>query len=202
MAMIAEGVARTFVEFEPLEAYRYDIAGSILGIAAFSALVLHLGAAGGMGHRRGHPVRRPAPPAAAGLQAVALIGLVLMLGRESIVPEWSWSPYYKIATVHPAEPSRTDQIDANGIPHQSAVSVAVRRKQNPEYFVPYERADIGSLDNVLIVGAGSGTDVAIALSEGAKHIDAVEIDPKLQRIGADRHPDHPVPGSARIGPYQ
>src|SRR3990170_8427608 len=30
LAMIAEGVARTFVEFEPLEAYRWDIAGSIL----------------------------------------------------------------------------------------------------------------------------------------------------------------------------
>src|SRR5436309_6413475 len=32
MAMIAEGVARVFVLFEPLEAYRYDIMGSILGI--------------------------------------------------------------------------------------------------------------------------------------------------------------------------
>ena len=31
MEMIAEGVARTFVEFTPLEAYRWDISGSILG---------------------------------------------------------------------------------------------------------------------------------------------------------------------------
>ena len=38
MAMIADGVARTFATFEPLEAYRLDIIGSILGIAAFSAL--------------------------------------------------------------------------------------------------------------------------------------------------------------------
>src|SRR5437764_6760129 len=38
MAMIAEGVARTFVLFEPLEAYRFDIMGSILGIAGFSLL--------------------------------------------------------------------------------------------------------------------------------------------------------------------
>src|SRR5207253_1319867 len=38
MAMIAEGVARTFVLFEPLEAYRYDIMGSILGIGGFSLL--------------------------------------------------------------------------------------------------------------------------------------------------------------------
>ena len=38
LAMIAEGVARVFVTFEPLEAYRLDISGSILGIVAFSAL--------------------------------------------------------------------------------------------------------------------------------------------------------------------
>jgi hypothetical protein len=44
---------------------------------------------------------------------------------------------------------------------------------------------------VLIVGAGSGTDVAIALKQGATHIDAVEIDPTLQRFGAQHGPDHP-----------
>jgi hypothetical protein len=190
MAMIAEGVARTFVEFEPLDAYRYDIAGSILGIAAFSLLSFTW-----------------APPVAWGLvvaglfvvlqwprlriiQTGALILLVLVLGRESLEPQWSWSPYYKIAANESGSPPRL-QIDANGIPHQTAASVAVRQQSNPEYFLPYERAEVGALDNVLIVGAGSGTDVAIALAEGAKHVDAVEIDPKLQRLGADWHPDHP-----------
>ena len=38
MAAIAQGVGRVFVRFPPLEAYRWDILGSILGIAAFSAL--------------------------------------------------------------------------------------------------------------------------------------------------------------------
>ncbi len=38
MACIAEGVARLFGTFEPLEAYRLDIAGSLLGIIAFSTL--------------------------------------------------------------------------------------------------------------------------------------------------------------------
>ena len=44
---------------------------------------------------------------------------------------------------------------------------------------------------VLIVGAGTGTDVALALSRGATRVDAVEIDPRLQQIGAQRHPDLP-----------
>jgi SAM-dependent methyltransferase len=190
MALIAEGVARTFVEFEPLDAYRYDIAGSILGIAAFSALSFTW-----------------APPVAWGIvvallflvvqwpglrviQTGALIVLVLMLGRESLAPESSWSPYYKITT-HESGRQQRLQIDANGIPHQVAASVRLRHRNNPEYFLPYQRARPGSLDNVLIVGAGSGTDVAIALAEGAKHVDAVEIDPKLQRLGADWHPNHP-----------
>lgn len=191
MALIAEGVARTFVEFEPLEAYRWDIAGSILGIAAFSVLSLLW-----------------APPVAWGvvaavlfavvlrpnlrlLHVVAIVGLVLILGRESILPVWSWSPYYKITTIAAEEPGGAVFIDANGVPHQSAVSVAVRRTENPEYFVPYERTNLDALDNVLIVGAGSGTDVAIALSEGAGHVDAVEIDPKLLQIGVELHPDRP-----------
>jgi hypothetical protein len=44
---------------------------------------------------------------------------------------------------------------------------------------------------VLIVGAGTGTDVAVALEKGAGHVDAVEIDPAIQQIGVDRHPDRP-----------
>ena len=38
MANVAEGVARLFERFEPLEAYRLDITGSLLGIVVFSAL--------------------------------------------------------------------------------------------------------------------------------------------------------------------
>ena len=44
---------------------------------------------------------------------------------------------------------------------------------------------------MLIVGAGTGNDVAVALSEGARHIDAVEIDPVIQSLGRRWHPDRP-----------
>src|SRR4029077_14161650 len=126
------------------------------------------------------------------LQWVAIIGLVLMLGRESAVPLFSWSPYYKITTIpFTNEAPGSAQINVNGIPHQKIGTVDERRKEAPYYFIPYERTSVGSLDNVLIVGAGTGTDVAIALYEGAKHVDAVEIDPRLQQIGAQQHPNHP-----------
>ncbi len=38
LAAIAQGVARTFALFEPLEAYRLDILGSLAGIALFTLL--------------------------------------------------------------------------------------------------------------------------------------------------------------------
>jgi SAM-dependent methyltransferase len=82
----------------------------------------------------------------------------------------------------------------NGIPHQQATPAESRLDWEPQYALPYERATAawqGRLDDVLIVGAGSGTDVAIALSKGAKHVDAVEIDPKLREIGGAMHPDRP-----------
>ncbi len=57
--------------------------------------------------------------------------------------------------------------------------------------LPYRRAHASPLRNVLIVGAGNGTDVAIALAHGAKHIDAVEIDPRIYQIGRELNPEHP-----------
>ncbi len=45
--------------------------------------------------------------------------------------------------------------------------------------------------DVLVVGAGSGNDVASALRHGAEHVDAVEIDPLILRLGQLLHPEAP-----------
>ena len=55
-------------------------------------------------------------------------------------------------------------------------------------------------DNVLIVGAGSGSDAAIALARGAKHVDAVEIDPQILSLGEQLHPNHPYQ-DPRVTPH-
>jgi SAM-dependent methyltransferase len=57
--------------------------------------------------------------------------------------------------------------------------------------MPYQRAVDDPLNDVLVVGAGTGSDVAIALSEGAKHVDAVEIDPRLADLGRELNPNDP-----------
>lgn len=190
MAFIGEGVARAFARFEPLQAYSLDITGSLLGIAGFSALSF----AG-------------APPIAWGVVAAALMVLTLpsrwrvvqivavlllleVLARDSLAANTSWSPYYRIVADPLSEPG-SYSVSVNGIPHQTIWSVAQQRREQPVYFVPFERLVRTDPGRVLIVGAGTGSDVAVALAEGATRVDAVEIDPRLAQLGEELHPDRP-----------
>lgn len=188
MMCLGEGVGRLFPSFPALTAYRLDIVGSLIGIALFTALSFAgappvgwgLIAAAGFVALYRH--RLPKAP------AIALVLLVLMLGVESLSSGVSWSPYYKIK-VKDDRPGHID-ISVNGIPHQNIVDIKTESIGGLR-FVPYQRAVDNKLRNVLIIGAGNGNDVAVALSRGAQHVDAVEIDPRIAEIGKERHPNHP-----------
>jgi hypothetical protein len=56
------------------------------------------------------------------------------------------------------------------------------RYDYPYFWKPHPR-------EVLILGAGTGNDVVAALRNGAEHVDAVEIDPELLRLGKELHPE-------------
>ena len=191
MAGFGQAVARLFVTFEPLKAYRLDIFGSIVGTAAFTLLAfLELPpvawgviAAGGLVLLLGRSAR--------GWQYAAAVVVVVMLAVESAVPHQQWSPYYKISAVVSGEAHPALYVSANNIPYQAARSLTVLHQQKKFYFYPYQHVTRSSLKNVLIVGAGTGNDVAVALSEGAQHVDAVEIDPVLIKLGKSEHPNHP-----------
>jgi hypothetical protein len=191
MAGFGQAVARLFVTFRPLSAYRLDIAGSIAGIVVFSLLSFldappvfwGVVAAGGLILLLGGRSARWWQLAAAGL-------VVVLLGVESAAPHEVWSPYYKLSAVVAGKDSAL-YVSANNIPYQAARSLPVLRNEKKFYFYPYQHVPRSSLKNVLIVGAGTGNDVAVALSEGARHVDAVEIDPVLLGIGRAQHPDHP-----------
>jgi SAM-dependent methyltransferase len=194
----AELVGRCFAELPRLTAYRFDLIGSLVGIVSFTALSflgappIWWGAIVTLGFL-GLLVPQRKTTAAALSAALVLAPMVIMLGvlfHESTRPENSWSPYYKVQTADSefqGVPLLT--ITVNGVPHQQAIPAASRLQWEPQYGMPYERAK-ATPDNVLIIGAGSGTDVAIALSKGAKHVDAVEIDPRIRDIGRERNPDH------------
>jgi SAM-dependent methyltransferase len=195
MTFIGEGVGRSFQLYSPLQAYRLDIVGSLAGIIAFSALSLVW-----------------APPLVWGaavtvlfillqanrrwlLQGACLAAMLVFLGVETFTPRFSWSPYYKITQVRTSATNITISVD--GIPHQGTADVVHDPNQlNSFRQWPYQDAGPRNpLDNVLVVGAGNGNDVAVALAHGAKHVDAVEIDPKLYQIGFDNHPNHPYQDS-------
>lgn len=190
LASITDEVARTFSLFAPLDAYRLDIGGSLVGIVAFA----------GLSFLRMPPLAWAAVSAAVflvllgarvrarrWLPAVGVTAMVLMLGLESFVGSFQWSPYYKIRTETAS--GGNVRIDVNNTPLQTTASVEQITKDSPFYLYPYTYA--GRHDDVLVIGAGTGNDVAVALSRGAQRVDAVEIDPALVQIGRERHPDRP-----------
>ena len=187
LAGLGQEVGRTFGRFAPLEAYRLDVLGGLAGIAVFAGLSF---------------LRLP-PLGWAVLAAVAFVLLLgrrlrvvagagvalvlLLLGAQSVAGGFLWSPYYKVRAVTEADDSV--KVDVNGTPHQTAHRLSKLDASDPFYRYPYTFA--GSRDDVLIIGAGTGNDIAVALSEGAGRVDAVEIDPVLQQLGRDRHPERP-----------
>ncbi len=190
MAALAMPLGPLLRSMPPLRAYATDILGSMAGIVGFTvlsaagtpplvwfivvaALLLLLALGSGIG------LWAPA----SGILLLAVIAAAFQQGQ---LPD-TWSPYYRITTY-------TDQIglvniNVNGIPHQAIHSV--NGPQEPFYQQVYRWFPDRTYREVLIVGAGSGTDTAIALAHGAGHVDAVEIDPAIAQIGADLHPDHP-----------
>jgi SAM-dependent methyltransferase len=196
---IGHGVARTFIRFRPLEAYRFDILGSIAGIVAFSALAFLRLPPVAWGTIAAAAFAALLWPRLRWWQVLSLIAVVVLLAVESAAPHDHWSPYYKVTAVHtPGETSvagvrthGTLVISVNNIPHQTAYPIKTLRQIERFYFFPYRHLGGRPLDDVLIVGAGNGNDVAVALSEGAKHLDAVEIDPVLQELGRRYHPNRP-----------
>lgn len=181
LATVAHGVAVRFQRFPALEAYRLDILGSILGIVAFSVLAFTGTGSIGWGvvivATSLWLLGKPSP-----LQLVALVSLLAVLALGTFGLETIWSPYYRLRLGHE---EGLVAVDANGVPHQAAI-----RTEGTDYELPYDRI-AAAPDTVLVVGAGNGNDVSVALRQGASRVDAVEIDPKLMEIGERFHPEQP-----------
>ena len=105
----------------------------------------------------------------------------------------NWSPYYRI-TVFQAGAETV--VEVNNIFHQSMAPV-----EHKEYFYQWPYTVFGdTFDNVLILGAGTGTDVAAALRHGAQARGRRRNRSRSScASAAQRHPDHPYSRSARHG---
>lgn len=193
-------------QFAPLSAYGVNLAGSLAGILAFTCLSF-LGT----------------PPAV--WLAIGVTSLLPLIWRRRIEvavlaalvaitaipqPNTYWSPYYRIdiTPVYTAESSVPSaySLSYNHSWYQTVVDLSPEFVgQHPQaepgrsvldyYELPYRF--VAKPQDVLVVGAGTGNDVAAALRHGAEHVDAVEIDPVILAMGRQYHPEQPY-ASARV----
>jgi SAM-dependent methyltransferase len=194
-ATLAQRMGSEMAALPPLRGYTINLVGSLAGVALFAVISwLQLSPTWwfGVGFAAALPLLLTGEPGtsrsvrAGGAVAAVNIGLLaLMLVLVHVMARGSlWSPYYKI-TVGQDGPDTV--VEVNNIFHQSMAPV-----DQKEYFYQWPYMVFGdTFENVLVLGAGSGTDVAAALRHGAKHVDAVEIDPIIVRLGRQFHPDHP-----------
>ena len=202
MATLALPLGGLLRSMPPLRAYAVDIAGSLAGIAGFgilsalgfepiawfavAAVLLSL-----LALARGITVW-------SAVSAAAMVGVLVLIGAEAARLD-IWSPYYRVSTYDRAElkvsarPGSADDpayIHVNGIGLEALVAAddvagtVLHRRI-------YEWLPDRTFDRVLVIGAGTGNDVGLALMRGSQHVDAVEIDPVIAQIGRDFQPGRP-----------
>lgn len=195
---LGSGIGREFDRFKPLVAYSINILGSLLGLAVFSLFSwwstppLVWFAFGAVYFGALCVDNRKALVSALTLP-VALF-LVHGLAHDGKNSGEIWSPYYKIN--YSVYEHHLD-LSVNGSFHQHALNFAdevvardgYNRRVKNDFLSPYHFAK--SVDRVLVLGAGTGNDVALALSQGAGHVDAVEIDREIIRLGRQYHYQRP-----------
>jgi hypothetical protein len=184
---VGDAIGRTFRLLANLDAYQFDLIGSLIGIIIFTILAF-VGA---------QPIVWGSVVAVVILWAtrpkrfdIALIGIPILILLGVLAVESSkdgviWTPYYKAE--HTVPPKDDMWLFVNGTPHWQFV----KDGNSPIYTPLYDRLADDDLGDVLIIGAGSGNDVAVALAKGATSIDAVEIDPKPIELAKDFHPNRP-----------
>ena len=183
-------------ESSSLWGYSLDLLGSLLGVIGF-AVVSFIGA---------WPVTWFAVIGLVGLLVIAhkkriwayygVAMIAIGVAVQATEPATDYSPYYALATVPtPEEPGFA--VIANGSLHQRALNVV----QPPSgddgayaltrigYHFPIWGMN-GPKGRALVLGAGTGNDVAMLLDEGFSEVHAVEIDPVILQMGRE-HPNRP-----------
>ncbi len=205
-------MAKLFRLLPPLQAYTLDISGSLAGISLFMLISFlqvpahywFLVVALSFWIAIGNDVRNM-PRLAASLAPVCLAALSFSIDNPGLTPSQAqsdprpaeqvaeegehtkymrphsvWSPYQHL-TLRPI-PDQGWVINSNNIGHQ-----VFGRPTFPAIYTAAhdlrKLTDSPPFRDVLIIGAGSGSDVAAALQAGSDRIDAVEIDPGIARYG-------------------
>jgi spermidine synthase len=191
MVPIGQMIAAAMAEMpdRPIRAYSINVAGSLVGILAYTLMAAIA-----------------LPPVCwfvtAGLLfvyldedrtvrfegiAVVLALTLVLLPNNSPNETVTWSPYQKLALL------ADGTVAVNNTGYQK---IQVQPSTTKDKNFPITRSVFPFLfrrvpGDVLIVGAGTGNDVAAAIGAGARSVTAVDIDPVIVDIGRALHPQKP-----------
>jgi spermine/spermidine synthase len=210
-------VAAHFDELERIQAYSINIAGSLLGVIAFSVVAwrsfppeawfaIGIGLVLLLDRRKSHAI-----------PILLLAGVLLALlinDSDGFRNDVRWSPYYKVVTRPVVDGGKLSDgfvTDVNGqfllsgldlrpeaqLPGNATAEVRDEVAMLKTYYaLPFQ---LRRARRVLVMGAGAGNDVAAALRSGVDSVTAVEIDPLVLGLGERYHPEHPF-RSPRVTP--
>lgn len=180
----------------PVKAYSVNVAGSLAGILSYTLLTtiaapplvwfVPVTLLATVLCRRPREVQ--------GLVGITVAMTLVLLPNVSSRLQVTWSSYQKLALYQDPNPaSGIWHILVNNTGYQSMRPQPAIPPTGPEtinrFTMPYAlRRPAGK---VLIVGAGSGNDAAVALLAGASEVTAVEIDREIFSMGYTHHPQAP-----------
>lgn len=132
-----------------------------------------------------------------------LVCVALLALPEDRNAKTYWSPYQKLTLMPLYDNGQllSYVMITNGSLYQRIVDLSPQFvaahanvfRQHPldqnSYNMPYRFYP--SPPSVLVLGSGMGNDVAAALRNGAGHVEAVEIDPLILKLGKQLHFEHP-----------
>jgi len=179
----------------PLQAYTLNLAGSLAGTLAFAALVFF-----------SLPPWAWILPVFAGLvyfssqrtrDALILGSVLVVIAVTEIRSPVQWSPYYRITYV--PTPERSYRLDVDHDFYQDLLNLGPSANtlalESPRRYYDFPYSILPPCGRVLIIGAGTGNDVAAALRARCASVDAVEIDPAIASLGRQLHPERPYDSS-------
>ncbi len=190
-------VSRLMLRRSNLVAYSWNLVGSLAGILLFSLLSFFwlppgiwilVGTAMLIPFLK-QDIRAAVPTVGAMVILLAVIAFPARVNRYDV-----YSPYQKLSlTLYRDSPP---VVEANNTYHQrmwdlreEGITESWQTSASNYYSLPYRFKP--EPRDVLIVGSGTGNDVAAALRQGAGSVDAVEIDPAIIEFGIRLHPEEP-----------
>jgi len=194
--------SRLMIRREKLSSYSWNLAGSLMGILLFSLisfawappsiwiLIAVLGLIAFL-HKN---ISSLLPSVVASVLLLAFLGISFSLSQGEV-----YSPYqiinlivgkksYLELRINNIYSQRILDTSRESIEHTELPKDWYRHFALPYYFRPKP-------EHVLIVGSGTGNDVAAAIRHGAGEVDAVEIDPAILEFGKRLHPESPYQAS-------